>query len=416
MLAVIVISLSACSSRSVIPPPGSTLVVTPGIDQSGRGSRHYIKLEPQTDIDYIAAGTDGALWFSEDTDYVGRIDMSGNVTQYGVPFGPINRIFSVGPDKAFWFSDGGAHFGQLTTTGTVSEFGLPQPIYANETANGSDRRLWWAYVNPIDLTTHIAAMTLRGKVTDYGSSSTVDLGVRGSDRNVWFLGANADDSGVNIVRVTPSGSMTNFEALWPSDAVSPRGGGPIVITPTLGEDKKVWFSTATQYIGEVDTAGNVSWIKLTQPGQHWSADLIRIDPDMYFYDRGNAFTFSLGKVTKSGIVDERRLPNEADANDVAAGPDQNIWFPTGSLTIVWLRDLMTVVPTSLSLTVGQSATLTVSETNVRSGWIVSSNPAVVSASQSGTNTFLVTGIAPGSATVTITDPHENFFGVPVVVQ
>jgi streptogramin lyase len=55
----------------------------------------------------IVSGPDGALWFAEASGKVGRVTVSGDVTEY--PAGNILWGIAVGPDGAIWFTDVGAN-------------------------------------------------------------------------------------------------------------------------------------------------------------------------------------------------------------------------------------------------------------------------------------------------------------------
>ncbi len=93
----------------------------------------------------IAAGWDGALWF---TNYlgnsIGRITTGGRVTNYtgsGVN-GP--QGITTGPDGALWFTNpGNDSIGRITTTGQVTTYtgtaiNSPETIVA-----GPDGALWF---------------------------------------------------------------------------------------------------------------------------------------------------------------------------------------------------------------------------------------------------------------------------------
>ncbi len=56
----------------------------------------------------IVSGPDGALWFTEFSGNVGRVTVSGNVTEYLVASKSVWGI-TVGPDGAIWFADVGAN-------------------------------------------------------------------------------------------------------------------------------------------------------------------------------------------------------------------------------------------------------------------------------------------------------------------
>jgi len=110
----------------------------------------------------ITAGDDGNMWFVElsgrmdnltpDGNRVGRITMSGVITEFQIPTAgasPIN--IAVGPDRNVWFTKG-AVLGRVTRDGVITEFPLPGTnAAATGLTAGSDRqpptrlgnRLWF---------------------------------------------------------------------------------------------------------------------------------------------------------------------------------------------------------------------------------------------------------------------------------
>src|SRR5712692_2068297 len=69
----------------------------------------------------IAAGPDGALWFTDFLGRVGRITTGGVATEYTVA-GKLGGIVA-GPDGNLWFTDiGGAQVGRITPSGVVTRF------------------------------------------------------------------------------------------------------------------------------------------------------------------------------------------------------------------------------------------------------------------------------------------------------
>ncbi len=100
----------------------------------------------------IAAGPDGALWFTEtDGNRIGRITTAGAITEYPLPrAGSFPWDVTVGPDGALWFTEfglarrGGNKIGRITTAGAFRECPIPT---ANSSpygiAPGPDGALWF---------------------------------------------------------------------------------------------------------------------------------------------------------------------------------------------------------------------------------------------------------------------------------
>lgn len=79
----------------------------------------------------IAAGADGAMWFTAGSGNIGRIDANGAITLFPTPTansGPSD--IRSGPDGALWFTEALMNkIGRITTSGVFTEYPLP-PIPA----------------------------------------------------------------------------------------------------------------------------------------------------------------------------------------------------------------------------------------------------------------------------------------------
>lgn len=77
----------------------------------------------------ITAGPDGALWFTESAaDRIGLISIGGGVVQFVLPTGGAQpRGIAAGPDGALWFTESaGDKIGRITTGGRITEYPLPK--------------------------------------------------------------------------------------------------------------------------------------------------------------------------------------------------------------------------------------------------------------------------------------------------
>ena len=93
----------------------------------------------------ITNGSDGALWFIENgntsSHQIGRISTGGNITEYTVPntecpFCQVGGI-AAGPDGALWFTVASANqIGRITTTGQFTMYNLG-PAYGGRPDPGS---------------------------------------------------------------------------------------------------------------------------------------------------------------------------------------------------------------------------------------------------------------------------------------
>src|SRR4051812_7653839 len=75
----------------------------------------------------IAAGPDGSVWFTDDTDRVGRISPTGDLVEFVIP-GASSGAWSIalGPDGAFWFTESnGNQIGRITASGVITNEFVP---------------------------------------------------------------------------------------------------------------------------------------------------------------------------------------------------------------------------------------------------------------------------------------------------
>jgi virginiamycin B lyase len=146
----------------------------------------------------IAAGPDGALWFTEYfLNKIGRITTGGNITEFPLPSrcgllgcGPGGSEFgggiTAGPDGALWFTErAGNRIGRITLAGQIREFPLRRVLLPADIAAGPDGALWFTSGG----TNAIGRITPAGKVTVFtaGARNNPYSGITaGPDGAVWF--------------------------------------------------------------------------------------------------------------------------------------------------------------------------------------------------------------------------------------
>lgn len=143
----------------------------------------------------IVAGPDGALWATQNGNYVPgkiiRLETSGEVTTYKVP---APEYICVGPDQALWFTEFGNTIGRITTNGKVSQFrikGSPssRPVAI---AAGPDGALW--FTEDLSDRAQIGRMTLSGKVILYDVPASAPASLEeitiGPFGDMWFVSAS----------------------------------------------------------------------------------------------------------------------------------------------------------------------------------------------------------------------------------
>jgi len=98
----------------------------------------------------IAAGPDGALWFTQNNqaatstgNEIGRITTSGSVTEYPVNSNTLYGITS-GPDGAVWFNDSFGCISRIATGGSVTQYALPAAYDVSYgLTTGPDGAIWF---------------------------------------------------------------------------------------------------------------------------------------------------------------------------------------------------------------------------------------------------------------------------------
>ncbi len=160
----------------------------------------------------IAAGPDGALWFTQRgygrdaPDGIGRMTTDGGYSSWRLPrrrAAPIR--LTAGSDGALWFTQQDAHaIGRITTTGAISEFRLRTGLSPYDITAGTDGAVWFTADGCI-------GRTPRPATSPRGRSATSD----------GWLGSPP-------LPTAASGSPTTSRA--PS-GTSPRQGATLLVPP-----------------------------------------------------------------------------------------------------------------------------------------------------------------------------------------
>jgi streptogramin lyase len=261
-------------------------------------------LSPDATLGDIAAGPDGAVWFTEagPAPAIGRIAPNGEIVEFRAGLAPNSTPggIAAGLDGALWFSDRAATFGRITTAGFITEFGPAQSRLGTvpaAPATGSDGRLWLsggaqrpgvARIDPFGTAT----------VTEFSAgldpaNSLLGPIVAGPEGNMWFTARGLSDgpaprATVAIGRVSPSGEIAEFSKCL-------HGGPPFTGPESIvaGPDGNMWFTSVTSR--RLPSIG-------TPP--------------------------AIGRITPSGEITEfRGLGSEPKS--IVAGPDGRIWFAGG---------------------------------------------------------------------------------------
>jgi streptogramin lyase len=273
---------------------------------------HYALPHANSAPNYIAAGPDGALWFTEGAGRIGRITVSGSITEFPIPSAHGDPLsITPGPDGNLWFTEYvAARIGRITPTGAVTEFPIPGGGSPEGITTGPDGNLWFA-----DWFDRIGRLTPAGVFTMFPTSFVVgNFGITaGPDGALWFT----EYTGGAIGRITTSGVVTEFPV--------PDSGSPAGIT--TGPDGNIWFTEDYESeIGRLSLSGEFKVTHTPQPGR----GPIAITPGprgyLWFTEQRD---YRIGRVGMKGKIMESAGRLEAPTG-IVEGPDGNLWICNSS--------------------------------------------------------------------------------------
>jgi streptogramin lyase len=171
-------------------------------------------------------------------------------------------------------------------------------------------------------------------------------------------------------------------------------------------------------MGRIDEiTGQITYVPIPPPFKPISF-VVGPDKILYYINRSIAKIFRFS-ITKSKLLSPLTMPGKYDA--MTMGPDQNLWLSDqfdNRIDVAVLR-LMSTVPTSVTVGVTQTQTVTTSEKHApKSGYTAASSNSSIATVAPGKapDQFIVTGGSTGSCVVTISDAIGNSIPVAVTVQ
>ncbi len=315
--------------------------------------------------DGITTGSDGNLWFTENASgQIGRMTPAGVVTSFalpevpppaGPPTGtaattPNPTAIAAGPDGALWFTGIPGEIGRITTAGAVTEFPLPAvpppPGSNSGTAStlatataivaGPDGALWFTGVPG-----EIGRISTAGVVTEFavpeipppaGSSpgtaatlATLTAITAGPDGALWFTGVPGE-----VGKITTAGVVTEFAVpAIPPPAGSTPGTAPTPATPddiTAGPDGALWFTGVPGEVGKITTAGVVTEYATPNfnPPSNGLVTTITMGPDGNLWLTGQT---AIGRISPAGTFTAFNVPGNFNTiAGLTSGPNGNLWF------------------------------------------------------------------------------------------
>jgi streptogramin lyase len=269
---------------------------------------------PDNGPDYMVAGLDGNVWFSEPLlGRVARITPTGITTEFATPAPPLPNGAGMGlaaGTDGIWFS--GLHdIGELSFQGALlHDFVIPSA--SNSLSGllmtlGPDGNLWYTepYGNPV-----VGRLTPSGQITEWPIPfNALDI-VRGSDGNLWF-----DSTGPGYIgRITPSGNRSYFDGL----------GGERGLT--AGPDGNLWITNGdNNTIVRFNTNGVKTGV-FSVPTPNSGLYGMGAGPDgNVWFTEGNSN--QIGIIAPNGRITGLPIPTPNSGPDqIVAGPDGNVWF------------------------------------------------------------------------------------------
>lgn len=315
-----------------------------------------------TNFGVITTGPDDNIWVCG-ADQLTKITVEGAETIYPVSERDCTSV-AVGSDGALWYDADGGVIRRFTLDGSYSDITLPHPESAADVIAGNDGNIWFTeYGNhrfggyeaiaKLDINSHV--------ITEFRKTLPNHNDLLNSlfeDSNGSFY---ASDSFDDIWRLKPDGTWTKF---------SVGLGQPL----KPGDQRRLYFAGAS---------GASTW------------------------------SFSSHKVTTLGLPpDTSGFPAYA----ALVGPDHNYWFWSGPTASVYINRILSVLPASATIPVGQTAPFVIAETKCNCVWSAkSSSPSVAMVSNVSGGNFTVTAEASGFAIVTVADNKQNTFPVSITV-
>jgi streptogramin lyase len=265
------------------------------------------------DLQGIAPGPDGNLWFTEfSSNAIGRITTGGVVSTFPIPSaGSGPGSITGAPDGALWFTQSATNqVGRMTTQGVVTEFSFPAGQNTQSAIVAGPQSVMFLE-RPAPTNTLMGVVLYNNGGTAepaLGSSSFTGGATLGPDGNVWYI----------------DGQLRRYVLNGPIDAFAPPAecGSPRAIAS--GPDGSLWYvCSASNYVVRQTTAGVATAFHV--PGLNVGLSGIAAGPDGALW-----FTEQLGKIgriTTSGTITEYPVPTSGGQPfAITAGPDGNIWF------------------------------------------------------------------------------------------
>ncbi|MHB8984629.1 MAG: virginiamycin B lyase family protein [Eubacteriales bacterium] len=299
--------------------------------EAGIGAITEYNLNSSSWPEYIAAGPDGNLWFTDKdsgTPAIGKVNSAtGEITRYsaGLNSGSTPDYIVAGPDGNLWFTDWGSTraIGRIDpSTGAITEYstGLNSGSWPNYIATGPDGNLWFTDNGSIKAIGKIDRAT--GAITEYSTGLTgsdLNIIVAGPDGNLWFTDNGSTRA---IGRIDPAtGGITKY--------TTGLNSGSILTVIVAGPDGNLWFTEGgtTPAIGKVNPAtGEINEYTTGLNGSSLPNYIVAgPDGNLWFTDNGS--TKAIGRIdpVTGAITEFSTGSGSGNLYNIVAGPDGSLW-------------------------------------------------------------------------------------------
>lgn len=360
----------------------------------------------------LAVGADHKVWVTvANANGFGalvKIAMDQHQTRFPLTISP--GSIALGADQNFWITGSvGGNTGviaRVTPVGTETDFSITAGLYPINIVAGSDGAMWFTECSTDRSSGGIGRMDTSGNYTFYaGVCSTVVTS--GPDGNIWF-----GDIGQNVYSMTTQGTLVGTYPVGDKfgfKGIAAGSDGALYFTGSYAQGVGYELVRVTTS-GKVTHLGNdgfgMQYITNGPDGNLWiSASLANANRLMTFIPQTAVFGTPIKAVSVGQLI---------------VGPDANIWLADffGGRVAAYIRLAMTLSAQQLTIPVGKSAPLTVTESNYAGTWTaIATNQAIATVTLNSNNgSFEVTGVAVGTTNVVVYDSAFNSIAVKVTVQ
>jgi virginiamycin B lyase len=270
-------------------------------------------VEADPKLSAVAAGADGSLYIADSANHrILQMRGATNFRTFRLAADVVPSGLTLASDGAIWFTDANDRIGRLSPCGFATEYDLPTAgSHPYRIVEGPDGNFWFTEYDG----NRIGRVTKKGEVTEFSipTAESHPAGIAvGADGNLWFTESGAG----RIGRIDLDGKIVEFSLPRPDSR-------PLGIA--AADDGAVWFvENAANRIGRIDVYGSVFELALSSRGAAPFAIVSAADGTLWFSESGLG---RIGRLTLLGEVRELATPTAGSIPlDLAVGADSSIWF------------------------------------------------------------------------------------------